>query len=367
MGKLTRDTPLSVIFIHRLTLRKYIGLFLAGLMIISCAGYSVRGDRPRGVYHRVKSGETLLMIARAYQVNLRELAEINRIDNPNRIEADTVIFIPDAQLALEDIGATALPMPPPVPLPTAPAPPVTQPPPPRMEKEPAPLPRAVVRKPETPNREAPVLPRKRLEAPPAEATVKGPEPSGAVERDPPPRRLPAKSEKEEATRIVQKPPAKVDTVDIPVPKPEKTEAAEPSGRTIENDAKADQIQFDKKRFVWPVRGKLISRFGIQPNRINNNGIWIAAPDGSVVVAAADGIVDRSMYLKGYGETIIIQHEAQYATVYAHLGDRAVQSGTRVKKGDRIAFLGKAEPPEEPYLHFEIRQKNKARNPLFFLP
>ncbi len=38
-----------------------------------------------------------------------------------------------------------------------------------------------------------------------------------------------------------------------------------------------------------------------------------------------------------------------------------------KKGDRIAFLGKADDQEEPYLHFEIRHKNKARNPLFFLP
>ena len=57
----------------------------------------------------------------------------------------------------------------------------------------------------------------------------------------------------------------------------------------------------------------------------------------------------------------------YATVYTHLETRTVRGDTRVKKGDRIAFLGKADNQEEPYLHFEIRYKNKARNPLFFLP
>ena len=95
--------------------------------------------------------------------------------------------------------------------------------------------------------------------------------------------------------------------------------------------------------------------------------YLATLPNFVVMAAADGIVDRSTYFKGYGETIIIQHEGPYATVYTHLGIRAVRGETRVKKGDRIAFLGKADPQEGPYILFEIRHKNKARNPLFFLP
>jgi lipoprotein NlpD len=98
-----------------------------------------------------------------------------------------------------------------------------------------------------------------------------------------------------------------------------------------------------------------------------NGIRIAAGEGTAVQAAANGHVIFSGPLKDYGETIIIQHEDQYATVYTRLGIRAVRGETRVKKGDRIAFLGKGEDQVEPYLHFEIRYKNKARNPLFFLP
>jgi lipoprotein NlpD len=350
MGKLTRKIPLSRIFSYRLKLRKYIGLFLASLLILSCAGYPVRGDRPRGVYHRIKSGETLSIIARAYHVDLQELAEINNIDNPNRIETDGVIFIPDAQQVLENIVIPVRPQPSPAP------PPVLPPVPPRIlpreDKEVAAIPKTVS-KPETPNRETAAQPRKRQAASPAEATARGPETAPASERDSVARRTSAKPETEEIARVSPKPDSK-EMVDQPV-------------KPTENDGKADQVQFDKKRFIWPVRGKVISRFGIQPNRINNNGIRIAATDGSVVTAAADGIVDVSTELKGYGETIIIQHEAQFATVYAHLGTRAVQRGTKVKKGERIAFLGKTEPPEESYLEFEIRQKNKARNPLFFLP
>ena len=342
MGKLTRITPLSKVLLYSLTLRKYIGFILAGLLILSCSGYPVRGDRPRGVYHRVKSGETLAIIARAYHVDLQELAEINNIDNPNRIETDGIIFIPDAHQVVDDVMTAARPLSPPV------SPQVR----PREDKVATAIPKTVS-KPETPNREAAAQPRKRPEAPPVQTTVRGPEPSGAPERDSAARRASAKPEKEEIARIP--------------PKPDNKEIVAQPVKPAENDGKTDQIQFDKKRFVWPVRGKVVSRFGIQPNRMQYNGIRIAAAEGAVVTAAADGIVDRSTYLKGYGETIIIQHEAQYATVYANLGIRTVQSGTRVKKGDRIAFLGKAEPPEESYLEFEIRQKNKARNPLFFLP
>ena len=109
----------------------------------------------------------------------------------------------------------------------------------------------------------------------------------------------------------------------------------------ENGEKAEEIQFDKNRFIWPVKGKVISRFGIQPNRMYFNGIRIAAGEETAVQAAADGMVIFSAPLKDYGETIIIKHEDQYATVYSHLGTRTVRGDTRVKKGDRIAFLGKA--------------------------
>lgn len=347
MGKLTRETPLCKFFPYSLTIRNHIGLFLAILMILSCAGYSVRGDRPRGIYHRVKSGETLSIIARAYHVDLQELAEINNIDNLNRIETDSVIFIPDAQQVLDDVIAATRPLSPSSlpPVPPSVSPPIR----PRESKVATAIPKTVS-KPETPNREVELQTQKRQEASPAETTVRGPEPSGAPERGSAARRTAAKPEKEETARI----PPKPEMVSQPL-------------KPAENDGKTDQLQFDKKRFVWPVRGKVVSHFGIQPNRMYYNGIRIAAGEGTAVQAAADGHVIFSAHLKDYGETIIVQHEGQYATVYAHLGVRTVRAESRIKKGDRIAFLGKVDQSDEPYLHFEIRQKNKARNPLFFLP
>ena len=83
--------------------RKLIGFLLVGVMLLSCSGYPVRGSRARGVYHRVKSGETLSVIARAYHVNIQELAEVNNIGKPDDIAVGSVIFIPDASQVLDDV------------------------------------------------------------------------------------------------------------------------------------------------------------------------------------------------------------------------------------------------------------------------
>jgi lipoprotein NlpD len=327
MGKLTGKIPLSPVFSCCPPYRKFIGLVLVGLVILSCSGYHVRGDRPRGIYHRVKSGETLSIIARAYHVDLQELAEINNVGNPDRIETDSVIFIPDVNQILDDVMTAIRPA----------TPPAT----PGENKESAKIPKVVL-KPETQKREEAAVPEKRWERSPADAMAKD-----RVERS-------RAAEKDLVSRQASE-------------KPEKGEIADPPLKTKETEGGAEQIRYDKKRFIWPVKGKVVSHFGIQSNRMYYNGIRIAAGEGTAVQAAADGLVIFSAPLKDYGETIIIQHEEQYATVYTYLGIRTVRGESRVKKGDRIAFLGKADDQAEPYLHFEIRYKNKARNPLFFLP
>jgi lipoprotein NlpD len=327
MGKLTGEAPLSTVFSCRPICRKIVGFILIGLMILSCSGYPIRGDRPRGIYHRVKSGETLSIIARAYRVDLQELAEINNIDRPDLIEVDTVIFIPDANQVLDDVMIAA----PPKQFPSAPG----------AVQEPAKPPEMVLKK-EIPKKEPVLAPKKQQGKPPADVLVK---------------------DRTALSRVVEKDAAASGTTGKP-------EMQKPDDRPVIEEEKAektDQIQFEKNRFVWPVKGKVVSHFGIQPNRMYYNGIRIAAGEGTAVQATADGLVIFSAPLKDYGETIIIRHEDQYASVYSHLGVRTVLGETRVKKGDRIAFLGKGEDREGSYLHFEIRHKNKARNPLFFLP
>lgn len=127
------------------------------------------------------------------------------------------------------------------------------------------------------------------------------------------------------------------------------------------------IRIERARFVWPVHGTVSSRFGIQPNGMRFNGITIDALEGTSVAAASDGKVIHSSPLKYYGETVIIKHEDGYSSVYAHLKDRRVQVGDTVKKGDTIAVLGNNNKKKKSCLHFEIRQNNKPRNPLFYLP
>jgi lipoprotein NlpD len=343
MGQFMTEGPLFRAHSRVAACRKVVALLLIGAMLLSCAGYSVRGTRPRGVYHRVKSGETLSAIARAYNVKLQDLAEINNIDRPDQIEADSVIFVPDATQVVDDVQITVRARD-------------------AVREKPAALPPAAVTKEAAP----PALPRKE---PPKKETVSEPvkrrekAPVDTTTRE----RATVPKEKERG-KVAPKVSGKPEGDETPPPTVKKEETPlPPTVKKRESVEKSEEIQFDKDRFIWPVKGKVIARFGIQPNRMNFNGIRIAAAEETAVQAAASGTVIFSAPLKDYGETIIIKHEDNYATVYTHLGTRAIREDARVRRGDRIAFLGKAGEKEEAYLYFEIRHHNKARNPLFFLP
>jgi lipoprotein NlpD len=306
-------------------------LLLMAATLLSCAVSPLRSDRPRGVYHRVKAGETLFAIARAYQVELQELAEINNIRDPAQIELGSVIFVPSATRIVDAV---------------MPAAPPSEPAPPR------------------PALAAPKAKPERVAAAPAERQEEK-RPGVRPEAVPPPsgEAAPGGAGVKQKAIPVREPPK---DVAVPPP-PRKPDAGEGKPAAASPDSgERQKLSFEKQRFIWPVKGKVILPFGIQPNRMYNNGIRIAAPAGTAVLAAAAGTVDFSASLKDYGETIIIIHADQYATVYTHLGIRTVGRETRVRKGDRIAFLADGEQGE-PFLHFEIRHQNKARNPLFFLP
>ncbi len=127
------------------------------------------------------------------------------------------------------------------------------------------------------------------------------------------------------------------------------------------------ITIKKGMFIWPLKGSIITQFGMN-NGFKNDGIDIAASAGSTVVAAYDGKVVFSSQLKGYGNTIIIQHKEKYATVYASNQVNLAKSGDVVSKGQTIARAGNSGGQNTaPHLHFQIREKNQPRNPLFYLP
>jgi murein DD-endopeptidase MepM/ murein hydrolase activator NlpD len=198
------------------------------------------GGVARGIYHTVKTKETLWRIAKTYGVNLQTLAEINNIDEPAQITVGQKLFIP---------GATKI------------------------------------------------------------------------------------------KKII------VDLKDTSPP---------PPIIKIKND------------FIWPVQGKVVSRFGVQDG-LRYEGIDIAAPLGTPVKAAGEGVVVYEGSLKGYGNLLIIKHENDFKTVYAYNYKNLVSVGQKVKRGDSIAKVGNTGRYPDPRLHFQIRDKDQARNPIFFLP
>ena len=121
------------------------------------------------------------------------------------------------------------------------------------------------------------------------------------------------------------------------------------------------------RFSWPVRGKILSDYGAKSNGLFNDGVNIAASKGTVVKAAENGVVAYAgNEVKGMGNLIIIQHDAGWMTVYAHMDSMNVKRGTRVSVGQKIGVVGETGKVDRPQLHFEIRKGTKAYNPSAYM-
>jgi lipoprotein NlpD len=116
---------------------------------------------------------------------------------------------------------------------------------------------------------------------------------------------------------------------------------------------------------WPGKGPLIGSFvaGDQTRQ----GIDIGGTAGDPVLAAADGeVVYSGNGLLGYGELIIVKHNASFLSAYGHNRKRLVQEGDRIKSGQQIAEMGSSASARDE-LHFEIRKNGKPVNPIDYLP
>jgi murein DD-endopeptidase MepM/ murein hydrolase activator NlpD len=120
-------------------------------------------------------------------------------------------------------------------------------------------------------------------------------------------------------------------------------------------------------FRWPIRyGTLSSRFGPR-NGSFHDGIDISAPEGTPVYAARSGRVIYSDQIPGYGNIVILEHGDDLTSVYAHNSRNKVAEGDVLEQGDLVSYVGRTGRTTGANLHFEIRQKNVARNPLYYLP
>lgn len=333
--------------------------------------------------HTVAAGDTVQGIARRYNVDSASLARANDLREPYTVKVGQILRLPGTVAEASAEPAPPVPVSRPVTvvnragevkvaaLPPPPKQVVTQPaPPPVTPAEPAP---AVVPPPAKPAAATagpvkveppkpaepikPVEPPKVVEAPkpiptpPKAEPVKPAEPPKPVE---PPKAEPHKAAEDDAGE----PATPVPAPDAPVKKPSRDEvvAALPSppprgGRS----------------FQWPVTGRVIATFGPQEKGLHNDGLNIAAPKGSPVRAAENGVVAYAGdEIRGFGNLLLIRHADGYMTAYAHNEVLLVNRGDTVRRGQVIARVGQTGNVSSPQLHFEIRKGTQAVDPEQFL-
>ena len=126
-------------------------------------------------------------------------------------------------------------------------------------------------------------------------------------------------------------------------------------------------KYRKTKFLWPVKGTIVSKYGTIGKGRANDGINIKAPRGTSVKAADKGTVAYSgNELKGFGNLILIRHDDGWITAYAHNEKLLVKKGQRVERGEKIATVGSTGGTNSPQLHFEIRAGKNPVNPVNYL-
>jgi len=136
---------------------------------------------------------------------------------------------------------------------------------------------------------------------------------------------------------------------------------------IRKKAQQQNTVFSQKirNWRWPAKGKVINKFSIAKQ--GNKGIDIAGRRGDSVKATADGkVVYAGDALQGYGQLIIVKHNDDYLSAYAHNDRILVKEQQVVKAGQVIAKMGDTDA-ERVMLHFEVRFRGKSVNPMKYLP
>jgi lipoprotein NlpD len=142
-------------------------------------------------------------------------------------------------------------------------------------------------------------------------------------------------------------------------------SAAPQSPTVETKVEAPKPNLANANmgFIWPHHGEVIQAFKVGTNK----GIDIAAKVGDPVLAAQAGkVVYVGDKLRGYGNLIIIRHDNNLLTAYAHNKTLLVQEGEPVTKGQKIAEAGQSDA-NRPKLHFEVRKQGKPVDPMDYLP
>ena len=143
-------------------------------------------------------------------------------------------------------------------------------------------------------------------------------------------------------------------------------AAAKAGATASAAAATTKPRPARRRFnlswSWPADVKMSQKFNQ-----TRKGINFFAKTGDPVYASADGkVVYVGVGVKAYGRLLVIKHDNDYLTAYAHNSKVLVKEGRQVKRGEKVAEIGKT-GAQRPMLHFEVRKAGKPIDPLQVLP
>lgn len=280
--------------------------------------------------HVVQAGETLFQIAQRYSIDQRSLAVYNRLERPFNVRVGQRVALPAlardrfAGLEPQDLAAVL------------------------SGREQA----GAVRRPAAMTAEA-----ASAAAIAAGAAATGAATSAPVTTPPAPTtataQLPTRPPAPRTPTAPVSPPA---TAPVPTPSPTTTPPRPTGGPTLDLS------------FQWPVEGEIIETFGPKQGGRRNDGVNIAAPEGSPFRAAAAGdVAYAGNEIPGYGWLVLVRHEGGVITAYAHARALKVAEGDRVRAGQVLGEVGASGRVNRPQLHFEIRRGVTPIDPLRELP
>ncbi|WP_394145758.1 murein hydrolase activator NlpD [Vibrio atypicus] len=183
---------------------------------------------------------------------------------------------------------------------------------------------------------------------------------------------PAKSSKNSNQKVT--PPSSQNTQKVAKKEPPKKveqskpkEYVKPTGKqNVNKVVSTDKPKNNKvSKWLWPTKGRVIKNFSAGDQ--GNKGIDIAGQRGQPIVSTAGGtVVYSGNALRGYGNLVIVKHNDNYLSAYAHNDRLLVHEGQSVKAGQKIATMGSS-GSNSVRLHFEIRYQGKSVNPKRYLP
>jgi len=151
------------------------------------------------------------------------------------------------------------------------------------------------------------------------------------------------------------------------PKKTTTSSRKSEVKTPEVSTPTQTAKPTKGLFVWPLKGKVLNKFGKQGQNVYK-GIEIGVSKGTAVLAAASGkVIYSGSAIAGYGNLVILEHSDNYFTVYGFNQKTLVKMDDHVGQGEKIALSGLPPNGESARLHFEIRKGKSAVNPILYLP